>query len=132
MRLGKIMSRFGPVRQHDLVIFDDIYPHPLSPFRLLEFDSYLEHFPRSGIYSTGGSLPLVGEKRSVKELIEEHVAHHPDCRNRIFDYRPHRRIVTRLAYAVFLNNVDRFAEAIARTGAALAFTLYPGGGFRLD
>jgi glycosyltransferase involved in cell wall biosynthesis len=132
MWLEKIMSRLGPVRQHDLVIFDDIFPHPLSPFRLLEFDSYLEHFPRSGVYSTGGSFPLIGEKRSLKEVIEEHVAHHPGCRNQISEYRPNRRIGARLAYAVFLNNVDRFAETIARTGAALAFTLYPGGGFRLN
>ena len=131
MFLGGIFSRLRP-RHDDLVIFDDIFPHQLSPFRLLEFNSYLSHFRRSSVYSTGGSLPLIGESRPLKEIIKEFETNFKAQRGRTFVYRPLQRIEAQLTYTVFLNNADFFFDAIVRIGAPFLFTLYPGGGFRLE
>jgi glycosyltransferase involved in cell wall biosynthesis len=117
---------------HDLIIFDDVFPQPLSAFRLLEFTAYLKRFSKSTVYSTGDSFPLLGESRSLSRVITDFEVTNPDLRNRVHPFNAYRRRRSRIAYTIFAANSNRFAEAANRSGASTVFTLYPGGGFRLD
>ena len=37
-------------KKKDIVIYDTIYPNPISGFRLEEFTAYLEYYENSSIY----------------------------------------------------------------------------------
>src|SRR5947208_2123951 len=54
-----------------LVVFDDIFPHPLSAFRFAEFTTYLEAFRFSEVHSTGAALPFMHEIRTLSHLIRD-------------------------------------------------------------
>ena len=43
----------------DLIIFDTVFPHPLSAFRFEEFFTYLENFDKSLIFTTGAAFTCI-------------------------------------------------------------------------
>ena len=128
----RVELRLSRPKCHDLVIFDDVFPQPLSAFRICEFTAYLRQFQDTTVYSTGGSFPLLGETRCLAEVIAGFESLHPELRGRVYPFEATRRLKARVAYTVFVANTARFAEAAEHSGAAVAFTLYPGGGFYLD
>ncbi|MBI4770096.1 MAG: glycosyltransferase family 4 protein, partial [Chloroflexi bacterium] len=143
-----------------LHIFDDIFPQPLSAFRLAEFNAYLAHFPRAQVHSTGGAFRYVGETRPFAQVLAEYERQYPAFRGRVQQLDPRREYRGRpkvperglapdsgnrglapdsgnrgLAYAVFLNNAYQFVhtlDLVERQRTPFAFTLYPGGGFQLE
>jgi glycosyltransferase involved in cell wall biosynthesis len=127
-RLRKLKTR-----QTDLLILDTIFPHPLSPFRFHEFIKYLHHFPRSMVLSTGEHLPALKEKRSIAKIIEEFEEEYRHLKGRT-------AVIThtlefydaKLAYAMFLYNMNVFLDALEEKEIPFVFTLYPGGGFEID
>jgi glycosyltransferase involved in cell wall biosynthesis len=118
--------------RQDLLILDDVFPHLLSAFRIIEFNHYLETFPRSAAYSTGRAFPCLLEFRGFQAVLEEYATLHPDLAERVMPFDPEPRLSADLAYMVFLNNAWHFLEAIERARIPFVFTLYPGGGFDLD
>lgn len=116
----------------DLMIVDTVYPHPLSPFRLQEFTSYLNYFHNSLVLTSGEHLPLLKESKSLAEIISEFERTNPHLKDRV-------RIITRelvgydakLAYITFLYNMDAFLDAFESKQIPFIFTLYPGGAFAL-
>ena len=125
-RFSSSLRRAVPFR---IAIMDDLFPHPVSGFRLEEFCCYLDEVPGVSIYTNGGALPLVSETRPVEAIIAEHVAGHPLHGGRIHPLQPDDFPQADAYYAIFLNNIVQYVEAIERTGKPFAFTLYPGGGF---
>lgn len=119
-------------RSRRLVVFDDIFPHPLSAFRFAEFTGYLEMFPFAEIRSSGTALPLVREARTLDQMIEAFATEYPVFRKRVLPYDPTFVSPPHLTYCVFLNNAVTVVDAVERNRGNLAFTLYPGGGFWLD
>jgi glycosyltransferase involved in cell wall biosynthesis len=117
----------------DLIIIDTVFPHPLSPFRLQEFTSYLNYFPNSLVLTNGEHLHLLKESKGLKEIISEFEQANPDLKDRV-------RVTTReigfyqadLAYVTFLFNINVFLEALERKRIPFVFTLYPGGAFALN
>lgn len=117
----------------DIIFIDTVFPHPLSPFRLQEYCSYLEYFPNSLVLSNGEDSPAFKETRSLKVILEEF----QNC-NHKFSLKT--KIIARhidgynakLAYMVFLNIVSVFLTTLENKKIPFVFTLYPGGGFKVD
>lgn len=121
-------------RDVDLLIMDTVFPHPLSPFRFHEFIRYLEEFPRAKVFLNGEHLHLLAEKRSAEDVIAEFEEKFPQHRGRVayeYLYAP-EYVNGKLAYATFLNNIDRFIDSLEVKNIPFVFTLYPGGGFQID
>lgn len=117
----------------DLLILDTVFPHPLSPFRLQEFCSYLEYFPNSLVLSTGEHIPVFKDTRKLDAIIKEFEMQYPDLKDRVIatDHNINN-YKARLAYVTFLNNVNMFLETLEINGIPFVFTLYPVGGFQLN
>lgn len=119
----------------DLVIVDDVYPHPVSGFRYQEFMSYLSSFNGIKILTTGESVHCLG-KQSVGELVRDFKRKHPEYANTIEIFPSVtgslRKYQCKLFYFVFLGNAFRHIEQVEQMQVPFAFTLYPGGCFALN
>lgn len=118
--------------QKDLIIFDDVFPFPYSDWRVREFMAYLDFFERAEVNS--GKLTHKG--------IEVYKGFENDCKQlksintkafeRIFPLTRATSFNAKLAYCIFLNNVHSFFPFFKKYELPFAFTLYPGGGFRMN
>ncbi|MBN8580304.1 MAG: glycosyltransferase [Anaerolineae bacterium] len=115
----------------DLVVLDDVAPHPLSAFRLQEFLSYMERFENSILYCSGTSVRLLGNK-TLDELIYNFLKKYPKYAGQINTLKPKTGINAKLAYMVFLGNAYLNVVEMERTGTPFVFCLYPGGSFALN
>lgn len=113
------------LKQKDIIILDDLYPHPVSSFRNIEFKAYKKQFNKVEIHSSGDALSAVHEQSALKELIQKH---DPST----IQFNHHRKLKSKLAYSIFLSNIDGFLKVIERNKIPFIFTLYPGGFFFLD
>jgi len=127
-RFAGLFSRAAPFR---IAIVDDFFPHPISGFRYEEYCCYLDELPGAQVHSDGLSLSWIAERRPVAAVIAEHVAANPHHAGRIHALHPDQFPVADAYYAIFLNNIARYIDAIERTRMPFAFTLYPGGGFQI-
>lgn len=124
-----------PARQSltvDLVIIDDVYPHPQSAFRRQEFDAYLRHFPNAHVLSSGNALKVLYSKDGLETLISNLAAEEPQLGQRVHAFHAHRRVTARLGYLTFAANVWANLSYLESNGIPFVFTLYPGGGFSLE
>lgn len=117
------------VERPQIAVLDDLFPHPISGFRFEEFSSYLDEIPEVSVHCDGDALPLVGEQRPVEAIIAAHFAAHPRHLARVHPLRRDQLPGADAYYAIFLDNIARYLDAIERSGKPFAFTLYPGGGF---
>jgi glycosyltransferase involved in cell wall biosynthesis len=116
----------------ELVIFDDFYPHPFSAPRFAELTGYLTAFPGAGVHTSGSSLPIVGIEMSVSRLIEIHLRSFPEHRSRIHPFEAGNPLRGKVLYSIFLNNINVILDVVNRDHLPFIFTLYPGGGFKLN
>jgi glycosyltransferase involved in cell wall biosynthesis len=130
--VASVVSRSvaSPVKT-GFTIFDDIFPHPQSGFRLAEFNAYLHRFPQSRIYSSGASLAAFRESRNIGQVVDEYSRAYPSFRERVQPVLRWRRVKPSLVYCVFMFNVVWVQRIAERAGCGFVFTLYPGGGFQL-
>ena len=115
----------------DLIILDDIFPHPLSAFRLQEYNSYLEHFDRVKIYSNARSFPSIQEKQSLKTIIENYGRENPQFKFKVEEFNIGKSLHSNVIYTIFLDNIYFYMDIIEKYKIPFVFTLYPGGGFQL-
>jgi len=108
-----------------LIILDDLYPHPISIFRNIEFNTYIEKFKNVQIYSSGDALGAVHDKRSLPLIIKKY-------NNKTKVLTHHKLLKSKLVYSLFLNITYGFLPYIERNNLPFIFTLYPGGGFYLN
>lgn len=136
----KIARRFDK-QDFSLIIFDDIFPSVYSPFRYEEYMEYMKNFDRVYAYTTGASFLAVNEKRNVKGVIEEFEQRNPEYKGRIFklDYDNKKKLgefKNKIAIITFLQNMKNPTynnlELLEFYQIPFIFTLYPGGGFRLN
>jgi glycosyltransferase involved in cell wall biosynthesis len=119
-------------RKLNIAVLDDMFPQVLSAFRYEEFRSYLDQTVGLEIYSDGSAFSFVGESRSVSDVIESFLRLHPQNRGRVHPLSPTNFPIADAYYAIFLNNIYKYVNAIEQVDRPFAFTLYPGGGFALD
>ena len=113
------------------IALDDIYPLPLSAFRVAEFNYYLSSFPDAVVYTTGSTFAFVNESRSLDNVIASHELQNPEYAGRVIKFNPYHNLKADLIYCVFLHNAYNFLPIIERNSTPFVFTLYPGGGFHL-
>jgi len=137
MRIAEDNNEFSRIETaatgaHSLIIFDSIFPHLLSAFRIAEYNSYLAAFKDAWVYSTAQGFPLIGETRSFGEVLEEYGQFYPQFKDRVALLDDKTEIVAKLIYTVFLSYAFRFIEVAEKANVPFIFTLYPGGTFELN
>lgn len=119
-------------KKFDLIIFDDFFPNPITGFRLTEFQEILHRIKLSKIIVNPETYRYAGLKESDfdKHLFDyKRTFSHG---NKIFKIAKLNNINTRLFYFVFLNNGRIMFDNIINNKLYFIFTLYPGGGFKVD
>src|ERR1700674_5529183 len=131
--LERIMHSLRRVARPRIAVLDDLFPHPMSGIRFEEFSSYLDEMPEVSVsvHCNGKAFHLVGGPRPVEVIIAEHLAAHSRHIGRVHPLRLGQLPEADAYYAVFLHNIARYLDAIERSKKPFAFTLYPGGGFRV-
>jgi glycosyltransferase involved in cell wall biosynthesis len=116
----------------DLAIFDhdEGFPYYRSPFRRVEYSSYLHRYPGAAVFAY--SLGRDGNPRQPDLPTGGIPA--PELRDRFLPISSHPIRPGRhaLAYCVFLSNAARFVGRFESAATPFCFTLYPGGGFLLN
>jgi glycosyltransferase involved in cell wall biosynthesis len=110
----------------EILILDDFFPCPLSNFRFIEFNEYLQKY-NSVALTTGKSLPVAQVYSSIKKYIRVH----PN-RDRIKIFRKDRLANAKLAVLVFQYNTEIFLDYLEKNEIPFIFTLYPGGNLKLN
>jgi glycosyltransferase involved in cell wall biosynthesis len=118
--------------KNDLFIYDDIFPHPISGFRLEEFSVLLNEFENSKILMTPDSYPALSTPRSEHQNhIKGFLVLFPQLKNKLCLKKKIVNINTKLFYCVFIQNIHPNLRWLEKHKIPFAFTLYPGGGFEI-
>jgi glycosyltransferase involved in cell wall biosynthesis len=135
-KLNRLLSfsfHYKGLKKYDLIIFDTIYPHPVSGFRLEEFSCLLENFKNSKILVNPDNYPLL---KTPKELHQKHINScyetHPNLKGKITKNKGFINMNAKLFYCVFINNIYSYLNVLEKFKIPFIFTLYPGGGFRMN
>lgn len=117
----------------DLLIFDNIYPHPVSGFRFEEFTVLLNKFKKSKIVMCAASYRVINTPISEhKKHIDDLVLSNKSLTNKLKLKKGFININAKLFYCIFLNNIISNLEWIEKFKIPFIFTLYPGGGFQIN
>lgn len=129
----RITYFYTGVKKYDLIIFDTIFPHPVSGFRLEEFTVLLSKFKNSKILLVPDSYPVV---KSSKELHQQHskefLNDNGQLKYKLKLIKGFVNINTKIFYCVFINHIYNFIDIIEKHEIPFVFTLYPGGGFAMN
>lgn len=123
-------SFFKFFKKKDIVIYDTIYPNPISGFRLEEFTAYLEYYDNSCLYVNPTDYIVINQNIDKHEIdLNEFKS-----KNKTIDYKIQtiKKLSfpkSKLFYCVFLNNIYKCLPHIHKNKINFLFTLYPGGGF---
>jgi glycosyltransferase involved in cell wall biosynthesis len=120
-----------PKEAMEVAIFDDLFPHPQSAFRLAEYNACLARFSNCRVYSTGSTLPVISKNQTFTEVLGEYAGNFPQFKERVSVFPGLRGVKPKIAYCVFINNARWVLPLAERAGAGFVFTLYPGGGLQL-
>ncbi len=118
--------------QDGLLVFDDMFPHAYSGFRIAEFNAYLDVFPGSEVHSTGEAIPSIEPGGTFAAALRGYEAQYQAYRDRVRYYNPYRRLQPSLLYAIFVYNAWSLASIAERYSTPFVFGLYPGGGFQMN
>lgn len=132
-------------KNYSYVIFDDVFPSCLSPFRFTEFMEYSLENKNTFVATTGASLPALKEKKKVDEIIDEFIAENPIFEGKIFNVSSQKRsesleriksISNPIAIFVFQQNIINALydnlTFLEENNIPFIFTLYPGGGLSVN
>ena len=129
-RQPKFVKGFNKV---DLLIYDDIFPHPVSGFRYEEFNILLSTIKKSKIIVEPLAYPLVKTDIALhKEHVKSIICKFAEFKKKIIFKKTAININTKLFYCVFLNNIYSNLYWLEKYKIPFIFTLYPGGGFEVE
>tara|TARA_R110002033_G_scaffold169951_1_gene211804 strand:+ start:616 stop:1812 length:1197 start_codon:yes stop_codon:yes gene_type:complete len=132
-RLFKKQYYYLGRKKYDLIIYDDIYPNPISGFRYEEFSQLLNTFKNSKIITNPLAYMFVGgSKKEHSRDIDKCIKERPYLKGKIFKKRKFSNINTKLFYCVFLHNIYKNLKYLEKYNIPFMFTLYPGGGFYVN
>lgn len=115
-----------------LVVLDDTFPNLQSAFRIAEYNAYLERWGDATVYSTAQKRVSLRQERGFGQVLDEYAGVYPGLASRVFRFGGEVDLKGDLAYFIFLGNAARFIHTIDANDTPFAFTLYPGGGFKID
>lgn len=129
----------------DLIIFDDVFPCNLSPFRYEEYVDYLKCFNNSFVAATGSTIAYLNKNTTLKYEIDNFEKNFPNLIGKILDVSTINRnenlkIISELKhpFAVmdFIQNlINPLYDNLSffeKNNIPFLFTLYPGGGFIIN
>mgnify|MGYP003133212923 CR=1 FL=1 len=121
------------LKRYDLIIYDDIFPHPVSGFRFEEFTTLLKEFRDSKIVMDNISYNHINSSKTLhKDHIQQLIVRNPGIKSKCKLKKGLININTRLFYCLFLNNIFKNLVWIEKYKIPFVFTLYPGGGFQVN
>lgn len=130
---GEIPYYYKGVKKPELIIYDNIYPHPISGFRLEEFTCLLTEFKNSKILLNSGAYQFLDTDEKLHKVhIRQLLNKHPHLHHRISFTHGFTNINTKLFYCVFLTHIHLFLEILEKYRIPFVFTLYPGADFELN
>ncbi len=132
LKLQSQDSEFKKSEVQDIIILDDAFPHPLSAFRLQEYNSYLENFEKIKVYCNPISFPALNEKKSLETIIKNYETKYPQFIGKVERFNSNMVLRSKGIYTIFLNNAYNYIDFIDKYKIPFVFTLYPGGGFELN
>ncbi len=110
-------------KESDLIIIDDYFPNLLTAFRVAEFNYYLKNIKKSIVYSTAYQCDI---------HLKKYETEFKQFEGRVFKFDKNDPLNAKLIYLIFINNVFGALSFIEKSQTPFIFTLYPGGGFKLD
>jgi glycosyltransferase involved in cell wall biosynthesis len=132
-KIFKKLQFYKGFKKYELLIYDDIFPHPISGFRYEEFTRLLEEFDNTKIIINPNSYKVISSNISDhKSHINEYLRLNSRLKNKISSIRYFNNINSKLFYCVFLNNIHSNIDWIEKFKIPFVFTLYPGGGFQVN
>ncbi|ANF50404.1 hypothetical protein A0O34_07685 [Chryseobacterium glaciei] len=119
-------------KEVDLLIYDTIFPNPISGFRIAEFTSLLNHYDYSKIIVNPTDYNVINQPESqhisdLKVLKEKSKLVYNKVK--IGSTKELINVNTKLFYCVFLNIIYDCLPYLEKSKTNFIFTLYPGGGF---
>jgi glycosyltransferase involved in cell wall biosynthesis len=123
--IGKI-NKYQNQINTDILIFDDVFPHPLSPFRYTEYTEYLKHFKKIKIISNGQSLCCFKEEKSLQSIINEYFDKFPSFVPKLDVYKLTTSYNPVIIYVNFLGNAIHHDLGYS-IKVPFIVNLYPGG-----
>lgn len=118
--------------KYDLLIYDDIFPHPISGFRYEEFRALLYNFIKSKIILEPLAYPLVKTEVEIHKVhIKDFISKFPELKSKLKLKNSGINVNTKFFYCIFLNNIYNNLEWLEKYNIPFIFTLYPGGGFQV-
>jgi glycosyltransferase involved in cell wall biosynthesis len=133
LQKGELLVHYLGFKKYDLIIYDDIYPHPVSGFRLEEYTVLLTEIKKSKILLSPKAYPIVNTPVSLHRTHINEIIRNNLQLNRKLKLR--KRLVnlnTKLFYCIFINNIYDFVFYLEKFKIPFVFTLYPGGGFQMN
>lgn len=119
--------------KYDLIIYDNIYPHPMSGFRIEEFTTLLTKFTKSKIILFPSAYQYINTPVSEhKRHMEGLIAKNQSLFDKLTIKKGFININAKLFYCVFLNNIYNNLHWLEKHQIPFIFTLYPGGGFQIN
>ena len=122
----KNVSNYSEQINTDLIIFDDVFPHPLSAFRYSEYTEYLKYFDKIKIICSDDSFVCFKESRDINYFVNEYLDKFPLFKYKLDTYKPTAFYKPKLIYVNFLRNVVHF-DLGYRFNVPFIVNLYPGG-----
>lgn len=110
-------------KKNRLMLLDETFPNIRSPFRITEFNYYLNKFPSSQLYSSAPDYYNYKKK---------YLSIYPKNKSRIFHFESHFVFPANLAYVIFLHNIISFLPFLEKRNIPFVFELYPGGYFQIN
>lgn len=121
------------VETNTLLIYDDIYPNPISGFRYEEFNSILQTFDDATIFIDPTAYKWLQQDSALHRIhVIEILKLYPKFKNRIFYGKNGKSENAKLFYCVFFNNIQKNFAWLEEHRIPFVFTLYPGGGFSFN
>lgn len=118
---------------YDLIIYDDLYPHPVSGFRLEEHTFLLNNIVNSKAIVSGNMYKYFQLPDHLLQLhIDSLINEYTNLTHKIEKPDGSININCRLFYCIFLNSIYENLGWLEKHKIPFAFTLYPGGGFLVD
>jgi glycosyltransferase involved in cell wall biosynthesis len=127
-------SNYKGIKKVDIIIYDNVYPHPISGFRFEEITMLVQVFKSVKLLLDGKTyLALKTAKSKHKQHINQLVQNYKFI-NRTQIARDSRfvNVNAKLFYCIFINNIFENLDWIEKYKIPFVFTLYPGGGFEVD
>lgn len=120
-------------KRKDLIILDDYFPNPVTGFRITEFLEILREIPSSKIIIDPASYKYFAVSLSDFDVhLKGFLNRYPEFKNRIIRVKRFNNINANFFYFIFLNNGRRIVTHLNRRKINFMFTLYPGGGFKMN